>query len=500
MLRWVFGADTKPFQAGLAQMRTQTSAFSASVGRMIAGAFGVGAIISGFSRLASGMVDFMQEMARIDDLSKRFGENAETLQRVGNTAELAGSDLENVAKAMTKVTQNAVKAAGGSKEMSKAFAGLGINAAEFADLPMDQKLVALATAYEASGSSAQGLANMMAILGKSGADIIPMLTEGPEKLTQQLKDAKVVAQSVVTQMAALDDVWVSTKQGLKASLGDQILKLQLAYSLLKNKGDLLQTTRDVFGGKEPPAKPKTNELDEDSEKEKEKLAEEIEKLKEESRQRQLSLAEKILDAEKRIADLAFESRYGPGDDNDRLEATKKILEAQKELDGLQKEQSQKTERENADAFKEVAEKQKRIDDLAAAEAEDERNRKFGKLDEAGKIKMLSEERDALNQQSKLLGQVDPFTGEKADEEGSIQARIDAKKKQDEIDGMGKRETREAPAIMAEDIRRAGGGGFASMKTIDPAREALSKYDTMIQKLDSIDRKTKAGTNNIPPPI
>lgn len=205
MMKWVFGADTTPFRKGLDEMRTQTKAFSGSVSKMLLGAFSVGAVVSGFKTLIT-------QMARINDLSARFGETAETMQRIGYAATQSGTDLEAVARAMTIATKNSYAAAAGNKAMADSFAMMGINASEFVNLPMEQKVLALAKAMESGKGDGEKLALAMKILGKSGGDMIPILSQGFEELNAQMEGTSVVSQSTVDSMAKLDDAFDTLKQ------------------------------------------------------------------------------------------------------------------------------------------------------------------------------------------------------------------------------------------------------------------------------------------------
>jgi hypothetical protein len=205
MMKWVFGADTTPFRKGLDEMRTQTKAFSGSVSKMLLGAFSVGAVVSGFKILIT-------QMARINDLSARFGETAETMQVLSHSAVMAGTDLEAVARAMTIATKNSYAAAAGNKTMADSFAMMGINASEFVNLPMEQKVLALAKAMESGKGDGEKLALAMKILGKSGGDMIPLLSQGFEELNAQMEGTSVVSQSTVDSMAKLDDAFEALKQ------------------------------------------------------------------------------------------------------------------------------------------------------------------------------------------------------------------------------------------------------------------------------------------------
>jgi len=150
MLKWVFGADTGPYRTALNSMRNETKAFSGSVKGQLAGMFGGAAVLAGASKIIS-------HFARIQDLADRFGESSVSIQKVGFAATQSGMDVEGLAKAMTVVTANAVEAASAGGDLDDAFKRLGINAAEFAGLPLDDKLRKLSAGYNDAASSAQGL-------------------------------------------------------------------------------------------------------------------------------------------------------------------------------------------------------------------------------------------------------------------------------------------------------------------------------------------------------
>ena len=53
----------------------------------------------------------VDQLDRVGKLSTRLGKSAEDLQRIGLVAELAGSDMERLAKSLTMVEVNAGMAA-----------------------------------------------------------------------------------------------------------------------------------------------------------------------------------------------------------------------------------------------------------------------------------------------------------------------------------------------------------------------------------------------------
>jgi len=521
MLKWVFGADTKPFQQGLSSMRGQVEGFSKSAGAMMLKAFG-------FAALVAGARSFFTEMDRVAKLAARFGESTDTIQRVGHAASLAGSDIEGVARAMTLVTRNAVEAAQSGGSVAKAFDSLGINAREFADMSLDQKVLALSRAYSQGGSNAEKMNAIIKVLGKSGADLIPLLRAGPEELAKTLDAAAVVHGASIKAIEAFNDAMTSSGQVLKSWAGDAILAFMRvgdaqatlmmkvfasmkalrditlgglgSDEVLRNlKGDMAtidavakkrEREREGAGSNRDDAG-ETGDGEASGMTNAEKLAEEIARIEEDARMSQLALAEKILAIQEKMRDLAGEY-FDAATDEDQLKARRKMLELEGQIAGVRKEQ--------ADEAKRADEEKQRINDQATdraiaareAEAEIDREMAMDKMSDAEKIALLEKEQKSLMADARLME-------EQGDPAGAAESRVKAKRKQQEIDNINDAAKPQAatPTIIAEDIKRAGGGGFANFGAkIDPQKEAVNELKSIRASLASIDAKTRGAG---PPP-
>ena len=508
MLKWVFGADTGPFRSALSSMRGQTQAFSGSVKGQLAGIFGGAALFAGVSAI-------IEKFARLKDIADRFGESAESMQRVGYAAAQSGTDIEGVAKGLTKVTANAVKAAQNGGELAESFSRLGIDAATFANLPIEDKLLALSAGYDASKSSGEGLNDIIAVMGKSGAEMIPMLVQGTGRLKEQMDSAKVAGEGVVAVLAGLDDRIEEFKNGfavvfatiiagftaVTATVGllaagwlDAIAGGFDMSEVRKAEGAIAQLWKDIFDPEKETkvkgpdveaikaAAEAAKKAEEDRVKlteDRVKLTEDIAKLEEDARIKALSLAEQILDVQKRISELAKESTYGT-DETKKLEAKKAMLEAEKELTEYQKQAASDAEEAND-------KRDKLATDLDAAhDREDKQNRdnKYSGLDDKGKLAMLKKERDEARKDAENLGQRG-FHVEATDK------RTEAAAKQGEIDTMTRKidaKKNAPPKLLTEEIRKAGGGGFGGLTAVQTS-STDGRLDKVIAVLNNIDRKT-----------
>lgn len=185
-----------------------------------------------FAGGASALRGFASEMGAVVDMATRFGTTAESIQRVGNSAQLSGTDIESVAKVMSKLT---VEAAKGSKEME----ALGISSSAFANANLEDQVIMLAGAYEQANGDQTKMVQLMSLLGNRGQQILPMLAQGAANLRDEFGRLPVVVEESARAMAALDDRVDLFSQQLKSGFGVAIreaLKLHTAIVALGNSG------------------------------------------------------------------------------------------------------------------------------------------------------------------------------------------------------------------------------------------------------------------------
>jgi len=221
MLKWVFGADISPFKRGLEEMRGEVKSFTGSAKGMLASAFGV----AGLTAWASKMIG---ELSRVKDLSERLGIGSESLQKIGYVAKLAGSDLEGAGKAMTVLARSIASAELGNKGLGDSFERLGINIQAFKSLGPEDQLLELSRGFTNASDYGLALDDVMAILGKSGADILPLLKMGPEELAKALRNAKFASQGAVDAVDDLGDKLDALKMESAPVFGFLIQSFQTA--------------------------------------------------------------------------------------------------------------------------------------------------------------------------------------------------------------------------------------------------------------------------------
>jgi hypothetical protein len=503
MLKWVFGADTSPFRRSLNEMRSDVKQFSASAKSQLAGLFGAGAITAWVSAT-------LDAAGRIDDLSKRLDMSAESFQRLSYASKLSGGDMDTVGKALTVLTKNLEEAKNGSDVFATAASALSLNLSELAGMSPEEQMIELSRGYEASADKGAALAAIVKLLGKSGAEIIPMLTEGPDALAETMGEATIATNEQIAAMDKLGDTLDAFKMKSVAVLGSMIDGVKiwgsyLEYALNKafgseNADAQFEKRMDAIvhpDNSKNDAKAKASAATEaaakqlEIEKEKGKLTEDIAKLEEEARIRSLSLSEKILDAEKRRAVLAADAIFGD-DETKALEARKGQLEVEKEIAGYRKEQADVDKGLDEDRKKAAQEIQK----LTEKGVEIDRSNKLAGMSDKEKREFLKKERTQAFKDS-------ADAKARGDTKGSLEFSNKGKELTGEIDDITRSinddlqkkladAQKAVPSISTSSLSDIGGGGGARLMDNDQSRR-------MVDLLAQIAANTAGGQEGSRPP-
>ena len=148
-------------------------------------------------------------VASVDDLSKRTGVSAQTLQAYQFAAEQSGVSVETFGKGIQKLGINLGEAQTGNKSAIKSFADLGLSVRDLAQLSPEQAFEKVAAAISQLPNPAQQAAAAVGLFGKSGAELVPVFQEGAGFLAEMRKQAEglglVLGQTQVANLAQLDD-------------------------------------------------------------------------------------------------------------------------------------------------------------------------------------------------------------------------------------------------------------------------------------------------------
>ena len=145
----------------------------AGFGAAIAGS----AIVAGLGAIVKKATDAGGDL---DDLQIKTGIAASALFAIGNAANVAGVDMDTLGKGLGKLNINLVKAAEGNEDLAQKFKRLGVDVkdANGKVVPADKALKQIADRFADMPDGAQKAAAAVALFGKAGADLIPLLNEG----------------------------------------------------------------------------------------------------------------------------------------------------------------------------------------------------------------------------------------------------------------------------------------------------------------------------------
>lgn len=213
-----FNADTSALNTGVNRAKQVLGGLKSSIASTFA-AVGAGAIVK----------SILSEFDRLSKLASRFDISVETMQRLGRVASLAGADVEELSSAMVKATKAGQDAAGGNQKIADAFATLNIDVKKFNNASLEEKLAMIADGFNGAATEGEGMAALLAVMGRSAANLIPLLREGSEGLTEQMSGMTVASQEAVQAIErfndALEELIANTKAPLAEFLGSSIEKL-----------------------------------------------------------------------------------------------------------------------------------------------------------------------------------------------------------------------------------------------------------------------------------
>jgi hypothetical protein len=216
--------DDTPLKRGLATLTTRLAGAAKGVAGIAASlgtaavAGGIGLIVSGMSAAAASVWRFSEAAAGIDDIAQRTGASAEALSQLRYAAEQSGANLEAVEKGMRKLGDITTQAAGGSKSAAAALASVGLSAEQLLAMPVEDRFLAVAQGISQIQDPAAQASVAMDLLGKSGADLVPMMADGAGGIRALMAEADKLGMTISGEQAAaaaaFDDKW----QGLVATL------------------------------------------------------------------------------------------------------------------------------------------------------------------------------------------------------------------------------------------------------------------------------------------
>lgn len=476
------GIENSGFERGLAAMRGQITSWKDDIKSSIAGAFTFGAALTFFNNLRD-------EAGRINDLAARFNQTRQSIQQVSNVAKVSGTDIEQLAAILEKMS---ISAAEGADK----FAQVGINAADFVAADYQGRILMLAEAWEKTNGSIQRQADLMALLGAKGADLLPLLSKGVQGLQEEFAAVPTMADDAINSIAALNDALDNFHTKVQVGFSRMIqwagLVKDIASSLFQGgtQDEMTQRVIDKIAAADSAPTGGTAGVPPQGMKPPDKAAEDAktkadaarvaleEKMKELARSR-MSDEEKITDLEKEKAALAAKAQDAAKTEEERLKAAKDMLDVQQQIEAIQQ-RIKKTKDDEAKTIADLEAKAAGMEDqqkLAAmdpaARAEELKKRQKALFAEAAAAEKDADRKRAAEKRIEALSLTDDIT--------RAQKEAEAKAKEKDKDTLPKDTPR--PGVVSSSLAAIGGGGGVYVaQGLDPALQEARNQTNLLRQI------------------
>jgi len=189
------GLDGSAYESGLKKASSTTDKFRQSVGSQLGAALSVAAI-GGFLKKVIDTVD------AIGDLSEQLNISTDDVQRLQILASQTGVSFEAMAKSITAVGQERLKAIEEGGKAREYFKTLGFSVAELNDASISNidLISRMGQAHKDAGSSAQTQAAMIAILGEKA-----FKAAGAMAKIKEMGPIDVISKEQIDQVGKLAD-------------------------------------------------------------------------------------------------------------------------------------------------------------------------------------------------------------------------------------------------------------------------------------------------------
>ena len=189
------GLDGTAYESGLKRASSTTDKFRQSVGSQLGAALSVAAIGAFVSKV-------VQTVDAIGDLSEQLNISTDDVQRLQVLAGQTGVSFEAMAKSITAVSQERLKAIEEGGKAREYFRTLGFSVAELNDASLSNidLISRMGQAHKDAGSSAQTQAAMIAILGEKA-----FKAAGAMSKIKEMGPIDVISKEQIDQVGKLAD-------------------------------------------------------------------------------------------------------------------------------------------------------------------------------------------------------------------------------------------------------------------------------------------------------
>lgn len=209
----------------------------------VGGALGVGFSASAFTSWIGGAIGAQDAAIK---LAQKIGVATDAVAGLNSAAQKSGIEQQSFQNAMVKLTSGAAQAANGVAKYSLAYTTLGISVKDASGQvkSSDTLLAELADKFSQYKDGATKTAAAVALFGKAGADMIPLLNGGSAAIQHQIDLTKQLGVAIGSDAAKGAEKFNDTMSDLK--LVSQGVANQIATALLPALNDFADAAMKFF--------------------------------------------------------------------------------------------------------------------------------------------------------------------------------------------------------------------------------------------------------------
>ena len=148
----------------------------------------------GFESIREKFAGAIESAGQLADLSEATGAAVEGLSALAGAARLSGTSVDDLAGGLQKLNKATVDAQNGGEKTSEAFKAIGISVKDLKSLSPDEVFRLLADRLALYADGAEKTVVAQTLLGKAGANLLPVLNDLAEVGNYQVRVTSVQAQ------------------------------------------------------------------------------------------------------------------------------------------------------------------------------------------------------------------------------------------------------------------------------------------------------------------
>lgn len=261
-----FGADTAGAEAGIQKVGDKLKDLNPEV-RELAETFGGlrRTFVEAFALDKLG--EFVEHISELGEQALRtsamLGIPVGKVQELGFAATMVGGSTEGMTIALERLEKNMADIGNPASIAAKAFAALGISEDDIKNKSPEQVLGLIADKFAGAADGAGKTAIAMDLMGRSGAQMIPLLDEGSaglEKMGEmgkqtgsiltamQAEGLEKTAQGITTLKASIEGAGISLFEVFKPAIDSVIQGLTSLIQVLRSATEMIRVIIDLVEG------------------------------------------------------------------------------------------------------------------------------------------------------------------------------------------------------------------------------------------------------------